>query len=133
MAKRKLVKDMTEEERTAFQTDLAAKKEKIRSMSPDERAEYEKRRQRKWSDDYMKRAYDMVNFRVPKGGREVIKDAASEAGMTMSDFLRKLVAERMIELNYKFDPSLIFPEGVKPDPQTLNLSEEQIQRYFKDE
>ena len=112
---RKLVRDMTPEEHEAYKRELQEKKDKIRSMTEEERAEYEKRRQRKWSDDYIKRSYDTINFRTPKGGREVIRDFAAEIGLTMNDFIRKMICEGMIKEGYSFDPTKIFPEAVMPD------------------
>lgn len=111
---RKLVRDMTPEEHEKYKKDLQDKKDKIRNMTPEERAEYEKKRQRKWSDDYIKRSYDTVNFRTPKGGRELIKNFANEIGMTMNDFLRKMVCEGMMKEGYDFDPTILFPEAVMP-------------------
>ena len=112
---RKLVRDMTPEEHEQYKKDLQAKKDKIRSMTPEERAEYEKRRQRKWSNDYLSKAYDTINFRTPKGGKEIIKEFAAVQGMTLNEFLRKMICKGMIEEGFDFDPSLIFPNAVMPD------------------
>ena len=81
----------------------------------DNECEYEKKRQRKWSDDYIKRSYDTINFRTPKNGRILIKSFADNQGMTMNDFLRKMVYEGMRREGFDFDPSLIFPEAVMPE------------------
>lgn len=113
--KRKLVKDMTPEEHKQYKEELQAKKDKIRSMTAEERAEYERQRQRQWSDSYIKRAYDTINFRTKKGGRVLIKTFADNQGMTMNDFLRKMVYQGMKDSGFEFDPSLIFPEAVMPD------------------
>lgn len=112
---RKLVREMTVEEHEAFKKDLQEKKNLIRSMSAEERAEYERRRNRNWSDDYIKRAYSTVNFRTPKGGKDLIKSFAESQGLTMNDFLRKMVYEGMVNAGFEFDPALLFPPAVMPE------------------
>ena len=112
---RKLVRDMTPEEHQKYREELQAKKDKIRSMNPEERAEYERKRQARWNNDYNLRSYDLINFRVPKGGKDVVRRFAEENGYTMNDFLRKMVCEGMQKHDYEFDPDLIFPKAVKPD------------------
>lgn len=64
---------------------------------------------------YISRAYDTINFRTPKGGRELVKTFALENGYTMNDFLRKMVCEGMRREGFEFDPALIFPEAVMPE------------------
>lgn len=62
-----------------------------------------------------KRTYDTVNFRTIRGGKDEIKRCAEHVGMTMNDFLRKMVVEGMKRFEFEFDPNLIFPSAVMPD------------------
>lgn len=45
----------------------------------------------KYNNEYNKRAYDRINFTVPKGYREVIREAASANGESVNEFILRLV------------------------------------------
>lgn len=45
----------------------------------------------KYNNEYNKRAYDRINFTVPKGYREVIREAASANGESVNEFILRIV------------------------------------------
>lgn len=45
----------------------------------------------KYNNEYNKRSYDRINFTVPKGYREVIRDAASANGESVNEFILRIV------------------------------------------
>ena len=55
----------------------------------------DKKRANSYNTDYKRNHYDMVRFLVGKGGREVIKQAADSAEVTMSVYIKDAVAERL--------------------------------------
>lgn len=65
-----------------------------------DRTDEQRRAFRRSTDNYAKNAYDQVNFRVPKGTKSLIKEAADAAGMGQNDFLRAAVVEKMMELGF---------------------------------
>lgn len=55
----------------------------------------EKFNQIKYIDEYNKQNYDKVQFRVPKGQKERIKEAADKAGMSLSAFINEAIEAAM--------------------------------------
>ena len=45
----------------------------------------------KYNNEYNKRAYDRINLTVPKGCREVIREAANANGESVNEFILRLV------------------------------------------
>ena len=52
----------------------------------------------KYNNQYNKEAYDRINITVPKGMRDVIKDAALECGESTNAFIVKLVNSELQRL-----------------------------------
>lgn len=53
-------------------------------------------KQNKWSQDYNKKAYDVVTVRVPKGKREAYKEYAESQGKSLNQLIVELL-EKDIE------------------------------------
>ena len=45
----------------------------------------------KYNNEYNKRAYDRINLTVPKGHREVIREAANANGESVNEFILRLI------------------------------------------
>lgn len=45
----------------------------------------------KYNNEYNKRVYDRINLTVPKGYREVIRDAATDRGESVNEFILRLI------------------------------------------
>lgn len=45
----------------------------------------------KYNNEYNKRAYDRINLTVPKGYREVIREAANANGESVNEFILRLI------------------------------------------
>lgn len=45
----------------------------------------------KYNNEYNKKSYDRINFTVPKGYREVIRDAANANGESVNEFILRLI------------------------------------------
>lgn len=45
----------------------------------------------KYNNEYNKKAYDRINFTVPKGYREVIREVANANGESVNEFILRLV------------------------------------------
>lgn len=45
----------------------------------------------KYNNEYNKKSYDRINFTVPKGYRDVIRDAANANGESVNEFILRLV------------------------------------------
>ena len=43
------------------------------------------------NNEYNKRAYDRINLTVPKGYREIIREAANANGESVNEFILRLV------------------------------------------
>lgn len=54
----------------------------------------------KYNNEYNKRNYDRINLTVPKGYREVIRDAASANSESVNEFILRLIR---IEIGNKMD------------------------------
>lgn len=50
------------------------------------------------SKKYNEKAYDRIEFTVPKGEREIIAAAAKEAGMSVNAFIKEALADKMKKL-----------------------------------
>lgn len=44
-------------------------------------------KQNKWTQDYIKKAYDDIKVRVPKGRREVYKELAESKGTSLNKMI----------------------------------------------
>lgn len=44
-----------------------------------------------YSNQYRRENFDQVNFVLPKGYKQIVKDAAAEEGLTMSEWIRNLI------------------------------------------
>lgn len=49
----------------------------------------------KYNNEYNKKSYDRINFIVPKGYREVIRDAANANGESVNEFILRLVRDEI--------------------------------------
>ena len=49
----------------------------------------------KYNNEYNKRTYDRINLTVPKGYREVIRDAANANGESVNEFILRLVRDEI--------------------------------------
>lgn len=58
-------------------------------------SEAQKRASKKWNDANMRERYDRIQIVVPKGEKDVIKEAAEECGETVSEFIRRAVEMRI--------------------------------------
>lgn len=45
----------------------------------------------KYNNEYNKRVYDRINLTVPKGYREVIREAANANGESVNEFILRLI------------------------------------------
>lgn len=52
-------------------------------------------KQNKWTQDYMKKAYDDIKIRVPKGDREKYKAHAESKGKSLNGLVVELLNEDM--------------------------------------
>lgn len=52
-------------------------------------------KQNKWTQDYIKKAYDDIKVRVPKGKREEYKAHAESKDMSLNQLIIKLLDEDM--------------------------------------
>lgn len=48
-----------------------------------------------YQNEFNKRNYDRIEIKVPKGGKAVIKAAATAAGQSVNEFIAKAIDERM--------------------------------------
>jgi hypothetical protein len=71
--------------------------------------------ERKSRNEYNRKNYDQLMIRVPSGGREIIDQAAEQAGMKQSDFLRAAVMEKMDSMGFEYDESMIVPGSASPN------------------
>lgn len=51
--------------------------------------------QKKATNKWIKNNYDRINVTVPAGQKEIWKAAASKEGLSLNDFIRKCVAEKI--------------------------------------
>ena len=49
----------------------------------------------KYNNEFNSKAYDRINFTVPKGEREVIKAHAQKAGVSVNAYIYEAVKNRM--------------------------------------
>lgn len=52
-------------------------------------------KQNKWTQDYVKKAYDDIKIRVPKGQREVYKNHAESQGKSLNQLVVELLDKDM--------------------------------------
>jgi hypothetical protein len=71
--------------------------------------------ERKSRNEYNRKNYDQLMIRVPSGGRKIIDQAAEQAGMKQSDFLRAAVMEKMDSMGFEYDESMIVPGSASPN------------------
>lgn len=48
-------------------------------------------RKAKWQNDYIDKTYDRINLTVPKGNKELIKEAAAQSGESVNGFINRLI------------------------------------------
>lgn len=58
-------------------------------------SEAKKAANKKWNDANLKDKYDRIQLVVPKGGKDMIKAAADQAGESVSAYIVAAVRERM--------------------------------------
>lgn len=58
-------------------------------------SEAKKRANKKWNDENMAKRYDRINFIMPKGMKEKIKEAASKTGESVSAYIIRAVTQQM--------------------------------------
>ena len=58
-------------------------------------SEAKKKANKKWNDTNLKERYDSLHIVAPKGEKEVIKAAASAAGMSVNAFVLSCVRDRI--------------------------------------
>lgn len=51
--------------------------------------------QKKATNKWIKANYDRINITLPAGQKEVWKNAAKREGLSVNDFIRKCVAEKI--------------------------------------
>lgn len=51
--------------------------------------------QMKASNKWIKNNYDRINITLPKGQKEIWKKEADNAGLSVNDFIRKCVSEKI--------------------------------------
>lgn len=50
-------------------------------------------KQNKWTQAYIKKAYDQIVVRVKKGNRELYKEAAQKRGISLNEYIVKKLEE----------------------------------------
>lgn len=55
-------------------------------------------RKAKWQNDYIDKTYDRINLTVPKGNKEVIKEAAALNGESVNGFINRLIDDELERL-----------------------------------
>lgn len=58
-------------------------------------SEARKRANKKWNDAHRKDLYDQIGILVPKGDGAIIRTAASNAGKSVSEYVRDAIAAQM--------------------------------------
>ena len=56
-------------------------------------------RKAKWQNDYIDKTYDRINLTVPKGSKEVIKEAAAHRGESVNGFINRLIDAELERIN----------------------------------
>lgn len=60
----------------------------------------------KYKNDFANMAYDRVNLQVRKGNKDVLKDYASEKGMSVNALINSILADNVPEFQpFSFDYS----------------------------
>lgn len=54
--------------------------------------------QQKAVNSYIRRNYDRIEFTVPKGQRDIIREVAASAGESVGMFIRKAIQQRIESL-----------------------------------
>ena len=49
----------------------------------------------KYNNEYNSKAYDRINFTLPKGEKEKVRAAADRAGQSVNAYIAQALAERM--------------------------------------
>lgn len=66
-----------------------------RKSIPYSERKFDRAHANKYQADYVKEHYDRVEFRLPKGDKQVIKDAAAKEGLPVSEWIRKLIDKEL--------------------------------------
>lgn len=56
----------------------------------------------KYNNKYNSKAYDRINFTLPKGEKEVVRAAAEKAGQSVNAYIAQALAERMARDGFGF-------------------------------
>ena len=56
----------------------------------------------KYNNKYNSKAYDWINFTLPKGEKEVVRAAAEKAGQSVNAYIAQALAERMARDGFGF-------------------------------
>ena len=59
--------------------------------------ECKKFNQIQYQNDYIRERYDRIIFLVPKGEKEALKETAQSLGMSMNEFIRSAVKDKMAQ------------------------------------
>ena len=51
-----------------------------------------------YDNEYIKTHYDRINFTMPKGTKERIKDAADMVGLSMSEWINRAIEEKLQQI-----------------------------------
>ncbi|MGI6722109.1 MAG: DUF1778 domain-containing protein [Anaerovoracaceae bacterium] len=62
-------------------------------------AEAKKFNQTEYQDEYNREHYDRIQIRVPKGEKEIIKNAAKVAGQSVNEFVVRAVRNSIKKAN----------------------------------
>lgn len=49
----------------------------------------------KYNNDFISKNYDRINVTIPRGEKDVIKNAAAAAGKTVNEFIREAIREKI--------------------------------------
>ena len=49
----------------------------------------------KYNNEYNSKAYDRINFTLPKGEKDIVRAAADKAGQSVNAYIAQAIAERI--------------------------------------
>ena len=56
----------------------------------------------KYNNEYNSKAYDRINFTLPKGEKDIVRAAAEKAGQSVNAYIAQALAERMARDGFGF-------------------------------
>lgn len=65
--------------------------EKKRKSQPYSERKFDKKNAQKYNNTYIKNNYDRLNFTMPKGYKDKIKNAAIDKGISAAEFVRQAI------------------------------------------